>query len=113
MPSVLADQVPMVRTRRYHWWLLAAAWAVAAAALMLWLRRTPIDTLRDQLRHRQFWWLEIQFLLVLSLSCLNVPVLVRALGLRARDFGIPVAAAALAFALATWAAPKTNRIYYD
>lgn len=82
-------------------------------ALILWLGRTPPATLRDQLRQRQFWSLELQFVLVLALSSLNLPALVRAVGLRSRDFITPLAAAALAFALATWAAPKTSRIFYD
>ncbi len=69
--------------------------------------------MREQLRHGQFWVLELQWWLLVGLSWIGLPALVRALDLKMRDLVFPVAASLLAFALTTFVAPRTNRIYYD
>jgi hypothetical protein len=94
-------------------WAAAAAWLAVIAVTSLWLVRTPEGELREELRRWQFWSLETLFILLLWLSCINVPRFVRSLELRRQDFAVPLAASVLAFALTNWVAPRTNRIYYD
>jgi 4-amino-4-deoxy-L-arabinose transferase-like glycosyltransferase len=106
-------QEPESRQSRPSLWLLIAGWVGAIAGLSIWLGRTSDGELRDELRHWQFWALEIQFLALLTLTWLNLPALLGSLALNRRDFTVPIAASAMAFALATFVAPRTSRIYYD
>ena len=76
--------------------------------------RTPTGELREQLRQWQFWSLETQF------SAAARPVVGQSAAIHAprcdlerRDLASPLAASVLAFALTTFVAPRTNRIYYD
>ena len=111
----LTDQRVLTRVRgsALESWLLGWAWLVVIAGVALWLDRTPNGELRDQLRRWQFWALETLALLLLALSWINLPRFVRSLDLARKQFAFPLAASALAFALATWVAPRTSRIYYD
>ena len=92
---------------------IAAGWLITIGVVAAWLTLTPSGELRDQLRRWQLWALEIQFLLLVVLSYINLPALLRALDLKWRELRWPLAASALAFALTLFVAPKTNRIYYD
>jgi dolichyl-phosphate-mannose-protein mannosyltransferase len=96
-----------------RWWPIALAWIAVVAGLALWLAGTPPPVLRDELTRSQFWALEAQFLAVVGLGCLTIPALFRSLALRGRGLVVPAAIAGLAFALAAFLAPRTNRIYYD
>jgi hypothetical protein len=102
-----------LREIRIGSWLIAGGWIAAVVGIVVWLTRTPDGELKAELRRWQFWVLEAQFLLLLVLSWINVPVLLRSLELRWRDVRLPIAASALAFTLAAFVAPKTSRIYYD
>ena len=104
---------PILRGIGIGVWLVVAGWAAAIGCIGLWLIRTGDGELREQLKHWQFWALELQFWLLVGLSWINLPALVRALDLKKKDLVFPVAASALAFALTTFVAPRTNRIYYD
>jgi dolichyl-phosphate-mannose-protein mannosyltransferase len=79
----------------------------------VWLGRIPIPLLRDQLRHWQFWALEIQFTGLLALTWTALPPLLRSLGLRRGDLAVPAVASLVALGLAAGVAPRTSRIYYD
>jgi hypothetical protein len=93
------------------WAILAGAWAIAAAALAVWLIQTPGATLREQLTGLQFWSLEACVALGLALAPFVGRELAR--GFDRRD-GLRMAAlAALAAGLTLFVAPRTNRIYYD
>src|SRR5262245_14776231 len=98
---------------RVRWWPIVLAWVAVAAGLALWLAGTAPTVLRDELKGAQFWALEGQFLALVALGSLTVPALFRSLGLRGRNLVTPAAIGALAFALAVFVAPRTNRIYYD
>ena len=99
--------------RNHRGLLLAIGWLGLLVALPVWLTRTSEFQLRDQLRRCQYWVLEAQFLLLVSVSCAGVPRLLRTLALRRRDYLFPAFMAAVALALVIWVAPRTNRIYYD
>jgi hypothetical protein len=92
---------------------IAVSWIVVAGSLAFWVTQTSNDILRDQLRRWQFWALEVQFLAVAAASWIAVPRLWRALELRVRDCIAPALASLIALVLVLWAAPATNRIYYD
>jgi hypothetical protein len=112
-PRPGVDVVLPVRPSPAHWVLLAGAWLLVSAGIVLWLKDTPDVALRDQLRRWQFWSLETQFVLLVALSWRCAPPLLRSLGLRARDLLFPAAVALFAFLLVTFVVPRTNRIYYD
>jgi dolichyl-phosphate-mannose-protein mannosyltransferase len=102
------------RGRRGPSWLIViAGWIVVSAALGVWLTTTPGPALRDELRRWQFWVLESHFFLLLFVSALNLPRLVRSLRLRRADFAAPAAISVLALLLAGGVSPHTSRIYYD
>ena len=94
-------------------WLIVAAWVGAIAGIAIVIGRASNDVLRDALRHWQFWVLEIQFLLLIVLSAINLPGLLGVLHLRRVDFSMPLAASVVTFALVIGVAPKTNRIFFD
>jgi 4-amino-4-deoxy-L-arabinose transferase-like glycosyltransferase len=91
----------------------ACGWGVFLAVFAMWVGTTANAELRDQLRRWQFWFLELQFAALLPLTAINVVKCVRRLGVSPRDYVAVAAAATLALLLAGWAAPLTNRIYYD
>jgi hypothetical protein len=93
--------------------LLAAGWIVLLAGVFIWLATTEPGRLREHLRLSQFWFLEVQFVLLVGLTIVNIPGCVRRLRLSARDCAAAASAAALAIVLAGMVAPQTNRIYYD
>ena len=74
---------------------------------------TSADVLRYQLIRWQFWSLELQFVLLVLLTWINVPGFAQSLQLKRQDYVRAAAAAVLAFSLAAFVAPETNRIYYD
>jgi hypothetical protein len=90
-----------------------AGWTIALGGIGVWLTRSAEGDLREQLRHAQFWVLELQFWLLVGLSWLNLPALARALDLKKTDLVFPAVASVLAFALTTFVAPRTNRILFD
>lgn len=86
------------------------AWVSALTFLAVWLR-TESALLREHLRVLQFWSLEICFMLVLAFGAAMLIDLRRMLG-RRDAFRMAILAGA-AIALTLFAAPRTNRIYYD
>ena len=92
--------------------VLSAAWVVTLGSVIAWVALTPASQLRDQLKFAQFWSLE---------ACVAIG-LVLAIAL-AREFRNRfvisgdrwqvLSLVALSAALTLWAAPRTNRIYYD
>jgi hypothetical protein len=93
--------------------LVVAAWISIAAAISLWLLRTPDAELPDTLRRWQFWSLETTFVLLAALTWINIPRFIRSFDLRVRDIVLPAVASVAALLLTGLAAPRTNRIYYD
>jgi hypothetical protein len=93
--------------------LVAAGWAALIAGIAIWLAATDNLHLRDQLRRAQFWFLEMQFPLLVALTIVNVPACVRSLPVSARDYAAVAGTTVLAIVLAGVVAPRTNRIYYD
>lgn len=98
---------------RYRGLFVIVLWIGIAAAVGLWIQRTPIELLRDQLRRWQFWQLEVLFFGVASLSALCVPAFLRSLELSRRQIALALCLSALAFSLVSFVAPRTNRIYFD
>jgi hypothetical protein len=98
---------------RFHWSVLAAAWFGWIGAVLAWIERTPIDRLREQLIHYQFWSLEIAFLAFAALSYLCIPALLRLTNLTQAGWRPLLAASGAALVLAAWGAPKTSRIFFD
>jgi Dolichyl-phosphate-mannose-protein mannosyltransferase len=93
--------------------VVLCGWLAFLTALALWIGTTENPVLRDQLRRSQFWFLEALFALLVGLTVLHIPALVRSLALTRADYLAPIGAAVLAAALAGAVAPGTNRIYYD
>jgi dolichyl-phosphate-mannose-protein mannosyltransferase len=75
----------------------------------------PLDvgTLRDGLRHTQFWALELQALLVAGLTVYQWPHLLRLVRASWTHLAAVTCVSLLAFGLAAGVAPRTSRIYYD
>lgn len=89
---------------------LMTAGAVFLAAALFWIASLPGTALRMLLGHAQFWFLELQFVLLLALGIGELRRFLRCLA----PFGpAAVAAAALALFLAGHVAPRVNRIFYD
>lgn len=84
-----------------------------AFILAAWLVTTDGVTLRHQLTRWQFGSLEAQAVLFVTLTCLNIRPLIRALRLPRSALLSAAGASALALALVVGVAPRTNRIYYD
>ena len=96
--------------------VLPAAWLAAVGGLVLWVTQTPIGQLREQLKVAQFWSLEAGLVIGLALAVAlarevrgGVPGLVFSRGRRLQILAL----VALSLCLTLWAAPRTNRIYYD
>jgi hypothetical protein len=85
--------------------------ALVLTALAFWLVRTPIGTLREQLRVLQFWSLELCVALGLALGAAVLRELAREI--ERRDILWMLALAILASGLTLFVAPRTNRIFYD
>ena len=92
---------------------LVILFGIIGTALVFWLGTTENATLRQQLVHWQFWALSIQFLLVVGLSWLCVPKLLRVLAISRSALAGAAAISLLALVMTVAAAPKTNRIFYD
>ncbi len=103
------DTGDLDRTRA--WTLPLAAWIVGLLLMTLWLTRTPLDALREQLKTLQFWSLEACVALALALGVAIVRELSREL--QRRDVLSMAALAAVGLALTLAVAPRTNRIFYD
>jgi hypothetical protein len=89
----------------------AAAWIVVLGVLAAWLLMTPTAALREQLKTAQFWSLELCVLLLVALGTALAPNVWRML--TRRDALHIAAIAVFAVCLTVFAAPRTNRIYYD
>src|SRR5688572_15697485 len=87
--------------------------ATLALALAWLLASTPMGSLRQLLMDWQFWILEIQFLLLLCLTLMNVRPLHAQLAATPRVYGVVLLASLLAWTLTTSVAPRTSRIFYD
>ena len=86
---------------------------VLAAGVAVLVMRVPSGVLRGLLMDWQFWTLELQFALLAALTALNWSRLRAALDMSRRAYLTAAAASVLAVVLASSAAPRTNRIYYD
>jgi hypothetical protein len=95
------------------WPALAFAWVAASGLLAFWILRTSPAELRDQLRHLQFWPLELTFLALIATTSLTLPHLFRNLGVQARHYVAGAVIAVATFVLVLAVAPRTNRIFYD
>jgi hypothetical protein len=99
------------RSSRRAWAAVASAWLVCLAAVLLWVLRTSVPTLRWQLRFLQFWSLEICVILGVAVTAVVVGNLRRLVDRRdLPGIALPVA---VALFLTVGLAPRTNRIYYD
>jgi hypothetical protein len=96
---------------RAGWLAAAVAWCGSLAALVIWLRRTPAGTLREQLRLWQPWSLDVCVLLGVLIAVYVASTLVPRL--QRRDIVRMAILAALALTLTLLVAPRTNRIFYD
>ncbi len=81
------------------------------AALLIWLLRTPVAPMREQLKSLQFWSLELCVALAITLAIVLLRPLVR--GFDTRDAMRMVLLASVALLMTLAVAPRTNRIYYD
>jgi len=70
-------------------------------------------SLRNLLINSQFWALELQFVLVVGTSVIEMPRLLRQLPRARETLAAALAVGLLAWTLASFVAPRTNRIYYD
>ena len=93
------------------WLPVAIAWVGSLALLVAWLRGTSAGTLREQLKIVQFWSLEVCVLLALVVAVWTFATM-RVTAAR-RDAAWISVLAGLALALTVFAAPRTNRIFYD
>ncbi len=93
--------------------LAAGAVLLATSALLLLVWQQPATELRGLLQRWQFWVLEAHFLLLLATTVRAIPHLSRALPSRRQVLASAAASALLAWALTTWVAPRSSRIYYD
>ena len=96
---------------RRAWIAVGLAWLGSLTVLLAWLLGTSTGDLREQLRAWQFWSLDVCVLLgVLVGVCLLKTV---KHGAGRRDGARMAVLAALAAGLTLFAAPRTNRIFYD
>ena len=93
------------------WLPVAIAWVGSLAALVLWLRSTSTGTLREQLKVVQFWSLETCVLLGVVVAVWTFATARVTAGRRDAVWMTVLAGVALAFTV--FAAPRTNRIFYD
>ncbi|AMY08139.1 hypothetical protein LuPra_01327 [Luteitalea pratensis] len=93
------------------WVALATAWAIAVTTVAIWVSRTPLPLLREQLKSAQFYSLE----LCVAVALAGGVVLARDLwrSLERRDIVAMTGLATLALMLTLFAAPRTHRIFYD
>jgi hypothetical protein len=96
---------------RRSWLVVAIAWVGGLVLLAAWLRLTPTGDLREQLKVVQFWSLELSVLLGLIVAVSSVAT--GRLSATRRDAMLLAAPVAVAVALTVFAAPRTNRIFYD
>jgi hypothetical protein len=105
--------VTLLGRRGAQWLLLGLAWLVAITGLWLWLGSRHPGDLRETLMGLQFWSVEAIAWTFVATSAAAVPRVWKAA--RQRDVPVTpvVGLSALAFTLAAFAAPETNRIYFD
>ena len=96
---------------RRAWIAVGLAWLASLTVLLLWLLGTSTGNLREQLRAWQIWSLD---------ACVLLGVLVGVyllktaqIGADRRDVARMAVLAALGLGLTLFAAPRTNRIFYD
>jgi dolichyl-phosphate-mannose-protein mannosyltransferase len=93
------------------WVGVTLAWLASLSGLVAWLRATSTGTLREQLKVAQFWSLEICVLLAVVVTVWTAARM-RITATR-RDVVWVAVVTSAAVALTLWAAPRTNRIFYD
>jgi hypothetical protein len=93
------------------WLGVAIAWLASLSVLVVWLRVNSTGTLREQLKIVQFWSLEICVLLAVVVAVWTMARM-RVTATR-RDVAWLAVVTSAAVALTLWAAPRTNRIFYD
>lgn len=91
----------------------ATAFLIIIVIVAVWLKTGDGGLLRQQLMRWQFLALEAQFVLVVALSWINLPRLVRSLAPTTISVRAAAASAVLTLVLVAGVAPQTNRIYYD
>jgi len=96
---------------RPAWIAVAAAWTVLAAAVLVWIARTPTGDLREQLKSLQFWSLESCLALCVGFGIWLYAGMVRQAS--RGDFARMAGLAVVAIAVTVLVAPRTNRIFYD
>lgn len=93
------------------WLAVAIAWIGSLGLLVAWLRGTSTGALREQLKIVQFWSLEVCVLLALVVAVWTFATPRVTAGRRDVTWiGVLVG---IALALTVFAAPRTNRIFYD
>ena len=96
---------------RATWLALIGVWAGFAITLVVWMSRTPLPILREQLKVLQFWSLELCVVLAAGAVFLIAGEVWRQVG---RDHGLRILVlAAVALLLTVFVAPRTSRIFYD
>jgi Dolichyl-phosphate-mannose-protein mannosyltransferase len=90
-----------------------AAGAVVLVAALFWITDLPNAALRFHLAHAQFWFLELQCLLLVGLGAVELKKFLNALAPSPAACLALIAAMACALFLAFDVAPRVNRIYYD
>ena len=96
---------------RRAWVAVGLAWLGSLTVLLIWLLGTSTGNLREQLRAWQFWSLDACVLLGVLLGVYLLKTVRH--GADRRDGARMAALAALAVGLTLFAAPRTNRIFYD
>jgi hypothetical protein len=100
-----------LRSSPRAWAIVASAWIAVAAALLIWVLRTPGPSLREQLMVLQFWSLESCVFLGLAVGTVALEGLPRLLD--RRDLTCMALLMTLALGLTVGLPPRTNRIFYD
>lgn len=106
---IRAERSPVTTVR--PWLPVALAWTGSLAVLVAWLKGTSTGTLREQLKIVQFWSLEVCVLLALVVAVWTFAI--TRVTVARRDAVWIGVLAGLALALTAFAAPRTNRIFYD
>jgi len=108
MTLVAVDQPAMSRR---EWSVIVVLWLASGAALVAWVWGSSRAGLLESLKRAQFWSLECCAFLGLLVGAFVLKELVRELHW---SDGIKMfALATVALVLTVFAAPRTNRIYYD
>lgn len=104
---------PSAGRRAGPWLLLGLAWLTAIAGLGFWLGAKPSADLREALKSIQFWNVEAIVWAFIATFAAAAPRLWSVARQRHLPLLPVLGASALGFTLAAFAAPETNRIYFD